>query len=60
MTAAAIRPVALEEMEVNIDRIPAFVMEFIRVCGPTPPPDIASGGCDPDGSRGREAVERWW
>ncbi|NBW96874.1 MAG: hypothetical protein EBR28_09130 [Planctomycetia bacterium] len=38
---------------------PAFEMEFSAV-GSASLPAIASGGCDPDGSRDTEAVEKWW
>jgi hypothetical protein len=39
---------------------PVFVMEFIAFGGGLPPAEVASGGDEPDGSRGGEAVEKWW
>jgi hypothetical protein len=39
---------------------PAFEMEFIAFGSAVLPAEVASGGCDPDGSRGVEAVEKWW
>jgi len=39
---------------------PAFEMEFIVFGSDALPAGVASGGCDPDGSRGMEAVEKWW
>jgi hypothetical protein len=39
---------------------PVFVMEFISFGGGVPPAEVASGGDEPDGSRGGEAVEKWW
>jgi hypothetical protein len=48
------------ETLVNMVRDPVFVMEFIAFGGGLPPAEVASGGHEPDGSRGGEAVEKWW
>jgi hypothetical protein len=39
---------------------PVFKMEFSAFGSDALPAGVASGGCDPDGSRGVEAVEKWW
>jgi len=39
---------------------PVFKMEFSTFGSDALPAEVTSGGCDPDGSRGVEAVEKWW
>jgi hypothetical protein len=39
---------------------PGFEMEFVAFGSEWLPAGMASGGCEPDESRGVEAVEKWW
>jgi hypothetical protein len=39
---------------------PVFEMEFVAFGSEWLPAEMTSGGYEPDGSRGVEAVEKWW